>query len=131
MNVDPDPYAPFRLAQAHRVGELLFVSGQAAVDGEGNIFGMGVCDEQAGRAFGNLRRVLHAGGSSLANVVKVTIFLTDMDYFDRVVALREAWFTPPYPADSIVEVRSLFSADAMIEIEAIAILDRAARWIDE
>lgn len=67
-----------------------------------------------------------AGGSSLANVVKVTIFLTDMRNFQKIVELRGRWFTPPYPADTIVEVRSLYSPDAMIEIEAIAVIDTAA-----
>ena len=59
-------------------------------------------------------------------MIKVTIFLTDMGHFDRIVELRGQWFTAPYPADTIVEVNSLFSPDAMIEIEAIAVVDEAA-----
>jgi len=121
ITVDPDPYEPFRLAQGYRVGDLLFISGQAAIDGQGRIVGVGDFEAQAKRAFENLDRVLRAGGSSLRNVVKVTIFLTDMRYFDRIVDLRGQWFTAPYPADTIVEVRSLYSPDAMIEIEAIAV----------
>ena len=58
----------------------------------------------------------------------MTIFLTDMTNFDRIVKLRGQWFTAPYPADTIVEVRSLYSPDAMIEIEAIAVADSAAEW---
>lgn len=121
ITVDPDPYEPFRLAQGYRVGDLLFISGQAAIDGQGRIVGVGDFEAQAKRAFENLDRVLRAGGSSLRNVVKVTIFLTDMRYFDRIVDLRGQWFTAPYPADTIVEVQSLYSPDAMIEIEAIAV----------
>ncbi len=49
-----------------------------------------------------------------------------LGYFDQIVELRGQWFTPPYPADTIVEVRSLYSPDAMIEIEAIAVVDSAA-----
>jgi enamine deaminase RidA (YjgF/YER057c/UK114 family) len=49
-----------------------------------------------------------------------------MRYFDKIVELRGQWFTAPYPADTIVEVRSLYSPDAMIEIEAIAVADTAA-----
>ena len=128
VTVTPDPYEPFRLAQAHRVGDLLFVSGQAAVDYDGAIVGVGDFDTQANRAFENLQRVLRAGGSSLENVVKVTIYLTDMSHFEDIVALRGRWFSPPYPADTIVEVRSLYSPDAMIEIEAIAVVDEAADW---
>ena len=121
----PDPYEPFRLAQGHRVGDLLFISGQAAIDDEGRIVTPGNFAGQAQRAFANLERALRAGGSSLRNVVKVTIFLTDMKYFDQIVELRGRYFVPPYPADTIVEVSSLYSKDAMIEIEAIAVADDA------
>jgi 2-iminobutanoate/2-iminopropanoate deaminase len=122
----PDPYEPFRLAQGYRVGDLLFISGQAAIDDQGRIVGPGDFDAQAKQAFANLERALRAGGSSLRNVIKVTIFLTDMSYFDRIVELRGRYFSPPYPADTIVEVSSLYSKDAMIEIEAIALADDAA-----
>lgn len=121
----PDPYAPYRLAQGYRVGDLLFISGQAAYGEDGMIVAPGNFDAQAALAFRNLDRALRAGGSSLPNVVKVTIFLTDMSHFNRIVELRGQHFTPPYPADTIVEVRSLYSKDAMIEIEAIAIADEA------
>ena len=126
IRIDPDPYEPFRLAQGYRVGDLLFISGQAAIDQSGRIVGVGDFEAQANQAFKNLDHVLHAGGSSLRNVIKVTIFLTDMTNFERIVELRGRWFTAPYPADTIVEVRSLYSPDAMIEIEAIAVADSAA-----
>lgn len=114
--------------QGYRVGDLLFISGQAAIDQTGRIVGVGDFEAQAKQTFENLDRVLRAGGSSLRNVVKVTIFLTDMTNFGRIVKLRGNWFTAPYPADTIVEVRSLYSPDAMIEIEAIAVADSAAEW---
>ncbi len=129
VEITPDPYEPFLLAQAHRVGELLFVSGQAGIGADGEIVGPGEFDKQAEQAFANLDRVLRAGGSSLANVVKVGIFVTDMLNFDKVVELRRTWFTPPYPADTIVEVSSLYSPDAMFEIEAVAVLDDAIEWV--
>lgn len=122
----PDPYEPFRLAQGYRVGDILFISGQAAIDDDGGLVGIGDFDAQAEQAFRNLDRALRAGGSSLVNVVKVTIYLTDMRNFPKIVELRGRWFTPPFPADTIVEVRSLYSPDAMIEIEAIAVTDAAA-----
>lgn len=95
--IEPDPYEPFRLAQGYRVGDLLFISGQAAIDRTGRIVGVGDFDAQAKQAFENLDRVLRAGGSSLKNVVKVTIFLTDMSNFDKIVKLRGKWFTAPIP----------------------------------
>ncbi len=124
----PDPYEPFRLAQGYRAGDLLFISGQAAIDDEGKIVGVGNFDAQAAQAFRNLDRVLRAGGSSLKNVIKVTIFLRDMSNFQKIIDLRGRYFTPPYPADTIVEVTSLYSPEALIEIEAVAVVDTAAEW---
>jgi 2-iminobutanoate/2-iminopropanoate deaminase len=131
VKITPDPYEPFLLAQAHRVGDVLFVSGQAGIGAEGQIVGVGDFDRQAEQAFLNLDRVLRAGGSSLANVVKVTIFVTDMGNFDKVVELRRKWFTPPYPADTIAEVSSLYSLDALFEIEAVAVVDDAVERVDQ
>ena len=122
IRVEPDPYEPFRLSQGFRVGDLLFISGQAAIDEHGEIVGAGDFDAQAEQAFSNLRRVLEAGGSSLEQIVKVTIFLTDMGNFPNIVELRGKWFTPPYPADTIVEVTSLALPELEIEIEAIAVV---------
>jgi reactive intermediate/imine deaminase len=126
ITTDPDPYKPFRLAQGYRVGELLLISGQAAIDEHGQLVGVGNFDAQAAQVFMNLERVLRAGGSSLANVLKVTIFLRDMANFPKIVELRGRYFTPPYPADTIIEVSSLYSPDALLEIEAIAVADEAA-----
>ena len=122
ITTDPDPYAPYLLSQGIRVGELLLISGQVGIDGSGELVSLDDFDAQADQAFRNLANVLEAGGSSLAQVVKVTIFLTDMAAnFPKIVELRRKWFTPPYPADTIVEVRSLYRPEVMLEIEAIAV----------
>jgi reactive intermediate/imine deaminase len=121
---DPDPYAPYLLSQGIRIGDLVFVSGQVGIDGAGELVSLDDFTTQADQAFRNLSGVLEAGGSSLDRVVKVTIFLTDMAAnFPKVVELRRKWFTPPYPADTIVEVRSLYRPEVMLEIEAIASLN--------
>ncbi|WP_316634039.1 RidA family protein [uncultured Flavobacterium sp.] len=130
IKISPDTYKPFHLAQGYRVGDMLFISGQTALDDSGKLVGMGDFDIQANKAFENLGKVLRAGGSSLKNVVKVTILLRDMANFDKIVALRAKYFTAPYPADTIFEVSSLFSPDALIEIEATAVTDDAAIWKD-
>ena len=121
IRVEPDPYEPYRLSQGMRVGDLLFVSGQAAISPEGELVGVGDFDAQAEQTFRNLERVLEAGGSGLDRVVKVTIFLTDMANFEKIVDLRGRWFTPPYPADTIVEVSALALPGLEIEIEAVAV----------
>jgi reactive intermediate/imine deaminase len=121
IRLDPDPYEPFKLSQAFRVGDLVIVSGQAAIDQDGHIVGVGDFDAQAEQVFRNLTRVLEAAGSGLDRVVKVTIYLTDMGNFPKIVELRGTWFTPPYPADTIVEVSALALPGLEIEIEAIAV----------
>ncbi|MEN4922613.1 RidA family protein [Achromobacter spanius] len=119
VKTQPDNYAPFLLSQGIQFGNLLFISGQAGADDAGKIVPGGFL-AQGEQAFLNLRRALEAGGSSLKNVIKVTIFVTDMGHFEDVVALRRRFFSAPYPADTIAEIKALYDPAAMIEIEAIA-----------
>ncbi|MGE8401891.1 MAG: RidA family protein [Delftia tsuruhatensis] len=119
VTTQPDPYEPFLLSQGIRFGELLFISGQAGAGDDGRIVPGGFL-AQGRQAFANLRRALEAGGSSLKDVIKVTIFVTDMGHFDEVVALRREFFEAPYPADTIAQIQALYDPAAMIEIEAIA-----------
>ncbi|VFR38132.1 Endoribonuclease L-PSP [plant metagenome] len=120
----PDPYEPYLLSQGIRFGNLLFISGQAGAGEDGRIVAGGF-RAQGEQAFANLRRALEAGGSSLDKVIKVTIFVTDMNHFQEVVALRRQFFSPPYPADTIAEIKALYDPAALIEIEAIAALGDA------
>ena len=99
----------------------MFISGQASLDEQGNLVGVGDFDAQAEQSFRNLERVLKAGGSSLDKVVKVTIYMTDITQFPKIVELRKRFFSKPYPADTIVEVKALGLPELQIEIEAIAI----------
>ena len=121
ITTEPDPYKPFLLSQGIRAGNFIFISGQAGYNDAGEIVAGGFL-AQGEQAFSNLERALIAGGSSLGNVVKVTIFVTDMKNFTEVVALRRKYFTAPYPADSIVEVSGLYTPEALFEIEAIALV---------
>jgi len=123
IKLDPDPGEPFRIAQGYRVGDLVIVSGQAAIDEDGQLVGVGDFDAQAEQAFANLRRTLETAGSSLEKVVKVTIYLTDMSNFPKIVELRGRHFTQPWPADTIVGVTALALPELEIEIEAIALAD--------
>ncbi len=119
VTTQPDNYEPYLLSQAIKFGNLLFVSGQAGAGDDGKIVAGGF-RAQGEQAFANLRRALEAGGSGLTDVIKVTIFVTDMGNFKDVVELRRQFFTAPYPADTIAEIKALYDPAAMIEIEAIA-----------
>ncbi|MGX9425871.1 MULTISPECIES: RidA family protein [Bradyrhizobium] len=120
----PDNYEPFLLSQGIKFNNLLFVSGQAGAGDDGKIVDGGF-RAQGEQAFVNLRRVLEAGGSSLDDVIKVTIFVTDMGNFKEVVELRRKFFSEPYPADTIAEVKALYDPKVQIEIEAIAAIRTA------
>ncbi len=122
VRTEPDPFEPYRISQAIRVGDLVYTSGQAAIDLQGNLVGVGDFDAQAAQVFDNLQAVLAAAGSGLDRVVKVTIYLTDMGNFPKIVELRARYFSQPWPADTIVEVGALALPELEIEIEAVALV---------
>lgn len=122
IKTTPDPMEPFALSQAFRIGDMVITSGQAAITSAGELVGVGDFEAQADQVFANLAEVLEAAGSSLAQVVKVTIYLTDMANFPKIIELRQRYFTAPYPADTIVEIKALALPELEIEIEATALI---------
>lgn len=118
--IDPDPLAPYCIAPAWRVGDLVFLSGQASIDEAGAIVGEGDFDAQLMQTFANIERVLAAAGSDLSKVVKVVIYMTDMAHFPKIVEARQRYFTAPYPADTTVEVKGLALPELMVEIDVTA-----------
>lgn len=122
ITTDPEPYRANRISPGFRVGDLVFLSGQVAVGADqSEVVGAGDFDAQAEQVFRNIEQALTAGGSSLSNVIKVTIYLTDMANLPKIVELRKKWFTEPYPASTMVEVSALAAPEFMLEIEAIAL----------
>ncbi|MGQ9486298.1 MAG: RidA family protein [Armatimonadota bacterium] len=108
-------------SQAIRAGNMLFVSGQIPLDPQtGEMVGT-TAAEQARQVLSNLRAVLQAVGASLDNVVKTTIFLTDLGQFGEVNAVYTEFFPQNPPARSTVQVSAL-PRGAQVEIEAIAVL---------
>jgi 2-iminobutanoate/2-iminopropanoate deaminase len=125
IKLDPDPYEQYFISQGFRVGDLVFLSGQVPITEHGAIID-GDFAAQAEATFRNMRRVLEAAGSSLDKVIKVTIFLTDMKADrSKIMALRQKWFTAPYPADTLVEVSALGDPSRRLEIDAIALVNGA------
>ncbi len=118
--IDPDPLAPYFIAPARRIGDLLFLSGQAAIAEDGSIVGHEDFDLQLGQTFANIERVLIAAGSDMSKIVKVTIYLTEMANFPKIVEARQKYFSEPYPADTTVEVTSLALPELMVEIDVVA-----------
>lgn len=107
---------------AVRAGELLFVSGIVPVDEEGNLRGGNDVVEQARIVFEGLRSILAAAGAGPEDVVKVTIFLTDVDERPAINPVRQEFFGETRPASTLVEVSRLAIPGAKLEVEAVAVL---------
>jgi reactive intermediate/imine deaminase len=103
-------------------GDLLFVSGVVAVDSDGNLVGGDDMVAQTRQVLENLRRVLAAAGCGSEDVVKVTIFLTDVDDRPRINPLRQEFFGATRPASTLVEVSRLAVPGAKVEIECVALI---------
>lgn len=123
--LSPDPLEPFAISPGWRAAGLLFLSGQAAINAQGAIVGAGDIDAQIVATFAAIDRVLAAGGSDRSRIIKVTIYLTDMGHFPKIVEARRRYFSPPWPADTIVEVRALALPELLIEIDVIALAGEA------
>ncbi|NCN83951.1 MAG: RidA family protein [Sphingomonadales bacterium] len=121
IKLNPDPVAPYAISPGWQVGHMLFFSGQAAISEQGEVVGVGDFDAQLQQVFHNIDRLLHAAGSSRDQIIKVTIYLTDMANFPKIVQARKVYFEHPFPADTIVEVRALALPDLMVEIDVIAV----------
>jgi reactive intermediate/imine deaminase len=119
----PDLFEPFHMAIGYQVGDLIFLSGQVAEDDHGDVVGGDDFDAQAEQVFKNISRVLDTAGSSVDKIFKVTIYVTDMSHYPKILAFRQKYFSKPYPADTTVEVKSLAMPEYLLEIEAIALVD--------
>ena len=107
---------------AVRAGDLLFVSGFVSVDGDGRLVGGGDVVAQARQVFVNLGAVLAAAGATFADVVKVTVYLTDIADRARINPVRQEFFGDARPASTLVEVSALAVSGAKLEIEAVALI---------
>ena len=114
--------APFRGApysQAIRAGDFVFVSGQLALKPGDKELSGGTVEEQTEQVFANLAAILAEAGTSLAKLVKTTVFLQNLDDFEGMNSVYAAHVGERPPARSTVEVAKLPSG-ALVEIEAIA-----------
>jgi 2-iminobutanoate/2-iminopropanoate deaminase len=107
---------------AVRAGGFLYVSGIVAVDGEGRLVGGDDVVAQTRRVLENMRAVLAAGGCGFGDVVKVTVYLTDIDERPLINPLRQEVFGDSRPASTLVEVPRLAVDGAKVEIECVAVV---------
>jgi 2-iminobutanoate/2-iminopropanoate deaminase len=119
----PEPISHY--TDAVRAGDLLFLSGIVPVDAEGRLVGDDDVVEQARQVFRNMSDVLAAAGASFADVVKMTVFLTDVDDRPLINPVRQEAFGETRPASTLVEISRLAIPGARIEVEAVAVLGAA------
>ena len=122
MNATSTTNAPAAIgpySQAIKVGELVFVSGQLPIDPATGAFAEGGIKELTRQSLTNMKAILEEAGTSMANVVKTTVFLADMNDFAAMNEVYAEFFAAPFPARSAVAVKTL-PKGALVEIECIA-----------
>jgi len=115
----PEPISHY--TDAVRAGDLLFVSGCVPVDADGRLVGGDVV-AQARQVFVNIGAILEAGGATFADVVKVTVYLIDIDDRTRINPVRQEVFGDVRPASTLVEVSALAIPGARVEVDAVALI---------
>ena len=123
INTDkaPQPIGPYSQGIVADGGKLIFTAGQVGVNPATGDFVAGGIKEQVQQALENLKAVLEAGGGSLAEVVKTTVFLKDLNDFAALNEVFALYFTQRQPARSAIQAARL-PKDALVEIEAIAVV---------
>jgi 2-iminobutanoate/2-iminopropanoate deaminase len=119
----PEPMSHY--TDAVRAGGLLFISGCIPVDEDGLLVGGDDVVAQARQVFENIGRVLDAAGAGFADVVKVTVYLIDIDDRPRINPVRQEVFGGARPASTLIEVGRLALDGARLEVDAVAVADGA------
>ena len=117
------PHAPGAIgtySQAVRIGDIVYLSGQIGLDPVSTVLVEGI-DAQIVRVFENLKAIAQAAGGNLNDLVRVTVFLTDLSHFAKVNEAMARYFSSPYPARAAVGVASL-PRGALVEIDGIMAL---------
>ena len=109
-------------AQAVKVGETIYLSGQVSHDEEGNIVGLRDMETQMRQTYANIQKVLSQYGATMDNIVDEVLFVTDMDsaFAAAVKCRREVFSTTPVVASTIVQIQRLAFPELMIEIKCVA-----------
>lgn len=118
VSTEKAPAAIGPYSQAVKVGSFMFCSGQIPINPETKEIVEGGIEEQTKMVFENLKAIIEAGGSSLSNVVKTTVFLKNMNDFVKMNSVYATYFKENQPARAAIEVARL-PRDVLVEIEAI------------
>jgi enamine deaminase RidA (YjgF/YER057c/UK114 family) len=100
-------------------GPLLYIAGQVAIDMHGKLVGKGDAAAQCEQILQNIAGICESQGATLADVVKVTCYVTDISILDRIAPVRLKYFPKDGPASVLVEVSKLVEPDMLLEMEAV------------
>ena len=103
-------------------GKLVFISGMTARRADGSIAGIGDIEAQTRQVCENLKAAAEAAGGSLDDVVRVDVYVRNIEHFPIIHAVRQQYFKAPVPASTMVEVSKMVKPEYLIEISAIAVL---------
>lgn len=120
IHTDKAPKVIGTYSQAVRSGDTVYLSGQIGLDPQTMQMAEGI-DAQIQRVFDNLKAVAEAAGGSLNDVVRFTVYLTDLKHFAKVNEAMAVYLTEPYPARAAIGVASL-PRDALVEVDAVMVL---------
>jgi reactive intermediate/imine deaminase len=118
----PEPKAPFSYGILTSPGKLLFIAGQTPINEKGEIVGVGDFEAQARQVFENVKAVVEAAGGSFADIVKVTIYITDAKYRPELDRVRKAFYGTTPPTSTLLIVSGLAQKEYLLEVESIAVL---------
>jgi reactive intermediate/imine deaminase len=119
------PYEPLiGFSRAVRAGDTVYVSGTVAWGPDGKLVGRGDVYAQAKQAIANIEAALSQAGATLGDVVRTRIYLTDISRWKEAARAHREAFSEVRPASSLLEVSRLASPEMLVEIEAVAVVDR-------
>ena len=117
-----DMTQPTAYSHVARFGDLLFLAGQVSTDNNGNVIGEGDMASQVRQVLENMKKVLNSQGADFSNVVKITIYTTDIDAYLQTGDIRREFWGEIAPASTLVQIERLARPVFLVEIEATAII---------
>jgi 2-iminobutanoate/2-iminopropanoate deaminase len=106
-------------------GKLVFISGMTSRRADGSIAGIGDIEAQTKQVCENLKSAVEVAGGNMDDIVRVDVYVRNMEHFDQIHKVRREYFKAPAPASTMVEICKMTSPDYLIEINAIAVLPDA------
>ena len=123
------PFGAFSMAVVPGEGQVVYLKGQVALDPDGQVVGEGDMAAQVRQTLENIQAVLGHLGGTMADVISLTQYATDIEAFMAVGAVRMEFFAEPFPVTTTIEVSRLYDPALMVEITAIAEIPRD-RFVD-